>query len=75
MRKAKSLSLTAAFVIWCVTLIAFPVYHRRLEAHRAPAEKQNSMEPGLFLPLLGAWTLPGSPILKLSPSENLRGRP
>ena len=74
MGRAKSLGLIATFVILWVSSIAYPALFR-VDAGAHRPERQPSAEPGLFFPLMGAWTLPESPILRLSPGEDLRGRP
>jgi len=75
MSKAKSFGFKAALVILWVSLIAYPALHRHSDGRASRPEGQTSAEPGLFVPLLGAWTLPEAPILRLSPREDLRGRP
>jgi hypothetical protein len=68
MRKAKGLGVTAAFVIW-ISLIAYPALHwHRDRAVPRPTE-QTLNQPGLFFPLLGAWSLPESPMVGLSPED------
>jgi len=74
MRKAKSFGFTASVVILWLTLIALPALHRHVDGHATRPDRQSSSEPGLFVPLLGAWTLPESPILRISPREEAPGR-
>jgi len=75
MRKANGLGLTAAFMIWWVSLVAYPALHRPVEGRASRPEGQSSIEPGLFFPLLGAWTLPESPMLRFPPCEDRLDRP
>lgn len=72
MSKAKSFGFTASVVILWVSLIAFPALHRHLDGQASRPEKRSSTEPGLFVPLLGAWTLPESPILRFSPRDSCK---
>jgi hypothetical protein len=71
MNKTNSLALTAPLVILWISVIASPAFHRRFDGHAPRPASQRSFEPGLFVPLLGAWTLPESPMLRISPREEL----
>jgi hypothetical protein len=69
-RKAKSFGLIASVVVLWISLVAFPALHGHFQWRASRAETQGSVEPGLFVPLLGAWALPESPILRISPRED-----
>jgi len=75
MTKAKSLCLKATLVIFWVSLAVYPARHRHFDKRAVRAEAQSSIEPGLFVPLLGAWTLPESPLLRFPSREESTRRP
>jgi hypothetical protein len=75
MSKAKSLGFTAAFLILWVRLMAYPALHRHFDGQASRPEGQRLIESALFVPLLGAWALPESPILRFSPHDSCQNRP
>jgi hypothetical protein len=70
MTNAKSLGLKATLVILWVSLAVYPAFRRHFEGRAVRPEAQRSIEPGLFVPLLGAWTLPESPLLRFRRHED-----
>ena len=74
MGRAKSFGFTGVFVIWWLSLVAYPDLHLYLDREGASPAGRSSREPGLFVPLLGAWTLPDAPMLRLPPTEETPSR-
>jgi hypothetical protein len=73
MRTVKAVGLAVFMVLWA-SLLAYPSLHPRLNERDRSAEKSFA-EPELFFPMLGAWTLPESPILRLSSHQDRPGCP